>query len=174
MKFVDKGRPCGASARTLAVLFGLFLSFYNSELALAQTLPQAAPQPSSVARALGTIKSISGNTLVLTPDAGPEVTVLVQEETKLLQVAPGQKDLKDAVPIQLQVLQPGDRILVRGKSAADGKSIIAASIFSMKQSDIAQKQARDREEWQRHGVGGVVSSVDPTAGKDHSRSFRFR
>jgi hypothetical protein len=31
----------------------------------------------------------------------------------------------------------------------------------MKKEDISQKQARDREEWQKHGAGGLVSSVDP-------------
>jgi hypothetical protein len=30
----------------------------------------------------------------------------------------------------------------------------------MKSADIATKQAHDREEWQRHGVGGLVKSVD--------------
>lgn len=150
----------------MAVSTASFLAL-SSLLAVsnAQAVPQAAAQPSNVARAVGTIKSISGNTIVLALDGGAELTVLVQDETKLLQVAPGQKDLKDAVPIQLQVLQPGDRILVRGKSAADGKSTLAASIFSMKQSDITQKQAKDREEWQRHGVGGVVSAVDAPTGK---------
>jgi len=31
----------------------------------------------------------------------------------------------------------------------------------MKKEDISQKQASDREEWQKHGAGGLVSSVDP-------------
>ena len=31
----------------------------------------------------------------------------------------------------------------------------------MKKSDVAEKQEHDREEWQKHGVGGVVKSVDP-------------
>src|SRR5262249_17186197 len=32
------------------------------------------------------------------------------------------------------------------------------------QSDLAAKQAKDREEWQRHGVGGLVASADATGG----------
>jgi hypothetical protein len=97
----------------------------------------------------------------LTTDAGTEVTVLLQDATKLVRIAPGQKDLKDAAPIQLQDVQVGDRILVRGRLADDGKSILAASLIAMKKEDISQKQARDREEWQKHGAGGLVSSVDP-------------
>jgi hypothetical protein len=88
------------------------------------------------------------------------VTVLVQDATKLLRIAPGQKDLKDATPIQLQDVQPGDRILVRGTLAGDGKSVLAASIIAMKKADLAEKQTRDREEWQKHGAGGLVNSVD--------------
>src|SRR2546427_13081916 len=30
----------------------------------------------------------------------------------------------------------------------------------MKKGEIAEKQAREREEWQKHGVGGLVSGVD--------------
>jgi hypothetical protein len=30
----------------------------------------------------------------------------------------------------------------------------------MKKSDIAEKQAHEKEEWQRHGIGGLVKSVD--------------
>jgi len=97
----------------------------------------------------------------LTTDAGTDVTVLVQDATKLVRIAPGQKDLKDATPIQLQDVQVGDRILVRGKLSDDGKSVLAASVIAMKKEDISQKQTRDREEWQKHGAGGLVSSADP-------------
>jgi len=128
--------------------------------------PQAATHPTDqtpVAPAkpvLGTIKSISGNTITLTTDAATDVTVLLQDATKLLRVAPGQKDLNGAAPIQLADIQAGDRILVFGKLADDGKSVIARSVVAMKQADVAEKQAHERDEWQRHGTGGLVSSVD--------------
>ncbi len=86
--------------------------------------------------------------------------VQVQEATKLVRIAPGHKDLKDATPIQLADVQPGDRILVLGKLADDGKSVLATSVIAMRKADIADKQSRDREEWQKHGTGGLVSSVD--------------
>jgi hypothetical protein len=128
----------------------------------AQTTPPSAQTPAA-AKPVGTIKSISGNTITLTTDAGSDVTVLVQDATKLLRVAPGQKDLKDAAPIQLQNLQPGDRILVLGRLADDGKSVLARSVVAMKQADVAEKQAHEREEWQKHGTGGLVSGVDPAS-----------
>ena len=114
--------------------------------------------------ALGTIKSISGNTLILTSDAGVEMTVDVRDSTKIVRIAPGQKDLKDAQPIALTDLQIGDRILVRGKAADDNKTFSASSIIAMKKADIAEKQSRERDEWQKSGVGGLVNSVDATGG----------
>ncbi len=100
----------------------------------------------------------------MTTDAGSDISVLLQDGARLLRVEPGEKDLKNAAPFELQDLQPGDRVLVRGKMADDGKSLLAASLIAMKKMDIAQKQAHEREEWQRRGVGGLVSAVDPSSG----------
>jgi hypothetical protein len=123
----------------------------------------SATQDAAAARAVGTVKSVSGNSIVLALDAGGETTVLVQDATKIVRVAPGQKDLKQATPIAAGDLQAGDRILVRGKTAEDGKSLAAASVIAMAKTDVAAKQAKDREEWQRHGIGGIVGAVDPAA-----------
>src|SRR5216683_6287775 len=125
---------------------------------------QPPTQTSTAARTVGTIKSISGNTIILTTDAGSDVTVQIKDATKLVRIAPGQKDLKDATPIQLSDVQPGDRILVRGKLADDGKSVLAASVIAMKKADIAEKQSRERDEWRKHGFGGLVNSVDAADG----------
>jgi len=125
----------------------------------------AAPAAANPAtRPVGTIKTITGKTIVLTTDAGAAVTIQVQDDARLVRIAPGQKDLKDAVSIQLADLQPGDRILVRGKMADDGKTVVAASVIAMKQTDIAMKQSHERDEWQKQGVGGLVSAVDAPGG----------
>ncbi len=121
-----------------------------------------AAQAQSTARPVGTIKTVSGNTITLTTDAGTDVTILVQDSAKFVRIAPGQKDLKDATPMALADLQTGDRILVRGTLHSDGKTVLAATVIAMKKADIADKQAREREEWQKHGIGGLVSSVDAT------------
>ncbi len=134
-----------------------------SRAAEAQATQQANAQ-TSAARPVGTIKSISGNTITLTTDAGSDVTIQIQDETKLIRIAPGQKDLKDATSIKLADVQPGDRVLVRGKLADDGKSVLAASFIAMKKADIAEKQTLEREEWQKHGLGGLVSGVDAATG----------
>jgi hypothetical protein len=48
--------------------------------------------------------------------------------------------------------------------ADDGKTVLGASVIAIKSADIAAKQAHERDEWQRHGVGGLVKSVDTAAG----------
>jgi hypothetical protein len=119
----------------------------------------AAPQKTSPA--LGTIKTISADGLTLSTDSGAELKVQLTPDVKVVRVEPGSKDLKEAVPIQLSDLQPGDRVLVRTKAGQDASSLSAAMIVAMKKADIADKQQKQREEWQRHGIGGLVSSVDP-------------
>jgi hypothetical protein len=135
-----------------------------SEVPLQQDSAQVGQGTVKSPPLLGTIKSISGNTLVLTSDAGAEMTVDVRDSTKIVRIAPGQKDLKDAQPIALTDLQVGDRILVRGTVGDDNKTFSATSIIAMKKADIAEKQSRERAEWQKSGVAGLVNSVDPASG----------
>jgi len=123
-----------------------------------------ATSTAATAKAVGTIKALAGSTVTLAADTGSEVAIQVQESTRIVRLAPGQKDLKDATPIQLQDLQVGDRMLARGVASADGKALTAASIIVMTRADLAAKQQQDREDWQRRGVGGLVKSVDPAAG----------
>jgi len=133
----------------------------QSRAASDQTQEAQPPVSASpVAKPVGTVKALSGNVITLTTDAGSTVDVLVQDSTRLVRIAPGQKDLKDAAPIQLQEVQVGDRILARGKASDDGKSVAASSVVVMKESDVTAKQEHDREDWQKRGVGGLVSKVD--------------
>lgn len=116
------------------------------------------------AHTVGVVKAVDGNSVTLTTDAGTDLTIEVQPTTRILRVAAGQRDLKSATPIQVNEIQAGDRVLVRGTLLADGKSVSAASMIVMKQSDIAQKQQQEQEEWQKRGVGGLVTAVDPASG----------
>jgi len=124
----------------------------------------SAAAPAGLARKLGTVKSVNGNTITLQADAGPDFSAVVQDSTRILRIPPGQTDLKNAVPIKLQEVQVGDRMLVRGKAGDVLDSIAALQIMVMTKSDVAQKQQQDLQDWQKRGVGGIVSSVDPAAG----------
>ena len=116
------------------------------------------------ARAVGAVKSVTGNTITLQTDTGAEVAVSIQPNTRLVRMGPGQTDLKTAPAIQLNDVQVGDRMLVGGAPSDDGKSIAATTAVVMKKADVAEKQQHDREEWQKNGVAGVVKSVDAANG----------
>ena len=126
-------------------------------------LAQDAGQP-AVARRIGTIKAITGNAITLAPDSGPEVAVTVQPNARLLRIAPGAKDLTNATPIQLQDLQAGDRVRVRGQATPDGSSIAALEVIVISHSDLEARHAQERQDWQKRGLGGLVSAVDATTG----------
>ena len=130
--------------------------------ALGQT-PTAQTDPSML-RAVGSIKAITDSGITLASDSGEDIKVTLQDSARILRVAPGEKDLKNATPVQKQDLQVGDRILVRGKAGADAHSISAAAVIVMKQADVAGKRQQEREDWQKRGLGGLVTAVDASTG----------
>ncbi|HLW55026.1 MAG TPA: hypothetical protein VKW06_19490 [Candidatus Angelobacter sp.] len=134
----------------------------TAALAGVLSLSGGAQQPQAAAvRKIGTVKSISGNTLVLKTDAGPEVNVSVSDSARIFKLAPGQT-VKDAVPAEIKDIQAGDRILV--SAAAEADPLTALRIVLMKQSDVAQKQQQDLQDWQKRGAGGIVSAIDAASG----------
>jgi hypothetical protein len=125
---------------------------------------QQTTAPGAVARRIGAIKSINGTTITLTPDSGSDVSVLVPSATRIVRIAPGEKDLKNATPIQLQDLQIGDRILVGGKASDDNLSLVASTVVVMKRSDVEARHQQDLQDWQKRGVGGLVAAVGAATG----------
>src|SRR5579859_5059146 len=123
--------------------------------------PQAAA--GAAVRNVGVVKSIHEKNLVLKTDAGPEISIAVPDGARIVRLAAGQTDLKTAPAITFAEIQVGDRMLLRGRAAANG-DIEATTIVVMKQADLAQKQQHDREDWQKRGAGGIVSAIDPAAG----------
>ena len=124
---------------------------------------QDAGQP-AVAKRIGIIKSINGTAITLAPDSGSEIAVTVQPNARLLRIAPGEKDLKSATPVQLQDLQVGDRVRVRGQASADSASIAALEVIVISHSDLEARREQERQDWQKRGLGGLVSAVDAATG----------
>jgi uncharacterized protein (DUF2147 family) len=120
------------------------------------TAPAAGPK-------IGTVKTVSGSAITLTTDAGQTVEVTVADGARILQLAPGSKDLKSAQAITLSNISAGDRILVSGKPGDSG-SFTASRVILMKAQDIAQQRAAEQADWQKRGSGGLVSAVDPATG----------
>jgi Domain of unknown function (DUF5666) len=139
-----------------------FAAVVHEQARAQETQPAAAMAPT--ARKVGTVKSINGNTLVVTPDSGADVAVTVQDSTRIVQLAPGQTDLKTAPPMLLKEVQVGDRMLVRGAPGSAADSIVAASIVVMKATDVAKKKQQELQDWQKRGVGGIVSAIDAATG----------
>ncbi|HET6840120.1 MAG TPA: hypothetical protein VFK06_00275 [Candidatus Angelobacter sp.] len=130
-------------------------------LAAAVVLAQDSSQRVSK---LGTVKSLSGSVLTLKADSGAEVSISVPDGIRIVRLAPGQTDLKSAAPMQLQEVQTGDRMLVRGAPGDKPDSLVASSIVVMKQGDVAQKQQQDLQDWQKRGAGGIVTAIDAATG----------
>ena len=51
-----------------------------------------------------------------------------------------------------------------GIDEGDGHTITALAVIVMKQADVAAKQQHDRDDWQKRGVGGLVTKVDAATG----------
>lgn len=141
------------------------LGLLTTIVALGLTIAaQQMPGGAGVTHKTGSVQSIQGRTIVLKDDAGQEIKVTIQENARILRVAPGQTDLKSAVPMTVSDIQAGDRMLVRGQAGDSADSVAASSIIVMRKGDVAEKQQQDRMEWQRHGTGGIVTSIDSGAG----------
>jgi hypothetical protein len=128
--------------------------------ALLWVAPAIAQVPA--AKAVGTVKSVSGNSVVITSDSGAETTVTFSDSARILRAAPGQTDLESASPIQVSDIQVGDRLFARGQ-AGDNGALVASSAIVMKKTDITQRQQAERDEWRR-GLGGIVKEVNAATG----------
>jgi len=131
-------------------------------LAQENSITQASGQ---TVRPIGVILTIdsAAKRVTIKTDAGSEMTVVFDEATRFLRVAPGAKDLENAAPISAPELTAGDRILARGRSGGDPGSFVATSIIVISKADLARKHAAERAEWEKRGVGGVISAFDPAA-----------
>jgi hypothetical protein len=143
-----------ATLRFAAVFAAIFLATATATTATAQ-----AP-----AQFLGTVTAINGATITVKTDAGDSRQVDVPAAASLKRIAPGQKDLSTAADMTFAELATGDRVLVKVDPSATGSNATAVRIIAIKQADVAAKQAREREDWARRSVGGLVKSVDPASG----------
>ena len=147
-----------------ACLLTMFLAMALAITVTVAAQEKPAPGDAPVSKILGTIKSVQAGSITIAAESGGEVTAALAISTKILRVPPGEKDLKNASALQPLDLQPGDRVLVRGRASADPRTIAALAVIVMKQSDVSAKQQRERDDWQKRGVGGLVTKVDPGTG----------
>src|SRR5258708_36775217 len=95
---------------------GFCLGLVGAVCGQAQTAPSAGA-PAKTPPVLGTIKSIAGESLTVTTDAGTETKVAVTPATKLLRGPPGSKGFLQGEAIPFSEFQQGERGLVRLRCA---------------------------------------------------------
>lgn len=136
------------------------LGFVSYFVLLLLSVP-AFSQEATAGRALGVVTKIDADArqITLKTDAGAEVAVSLEAKATFRRIAPGETSMANAATIALADIHAGDRVLARGKSAEDQKSIAATIIVVMSQSDIAGKQAAERADWDRRGATGIVTAV---------------
>ncbi len=133
-------------------------------LLVAASLITHSAEAQAPSRFMGAITAIGGNTLTVKTDAGDTRQVEVPSSATIKRIAPGERVLSTAETIPFSDLAAGDRVLVMLDPEAPGPNSEAQQIIAVKQADLALKQQRDREDWQRRGVGGLVKSVDAASG----------
>jgi hypothetical protein len=152
------------SQRTLICALGVASFFVLSGAMLSRQSTQESAATGAATRRIGAVKAVNGAVITLTPDSGSDLKVTVQPATRIVRIAPGEKDLKNATPIQLQDVQVGDRVLVGGKVSDDNASLVASSVVVMKRSDLEARHEQDLQDWQKRGTDGLVKTVDAAAG----------
>ena len=124
----------------------------------------AAGQTPGVVSVIGEVKAIdtAANQMVVRADSGVLFNVTLSDKTQYLRVAPGETSLTKATRITQADVGAGDRVLARGRGAADVKTVPALQVVVMSKADLAKKQEQDRAEWRRRGVSGIVASLNPS------------
>jgi len=124
----------------------------------------ALGQAQAVVSVIGEVKAIdsAANQMVVRADSGVLFNVTLSDKTQYLRVAPGETSLTKATKITLADVGAGDRVLARGRGAADQKTVPALQLVVMSKADLAKKQEQERAEWRRRGVSGIVASLNPS------------
>jgi hypothetical protein len=143
--------------------FSNYLLAFLLGIVLVVPIERAIAQSATPSRQLGTVKSVATDSLTIATDAGQRIVVQVQADAKIVKLPAGSKDMKDAQPIELKAVEIGDRVLLRGTQGDTPATMTAASVIVMKGGELEQKHQQEQEDWQKRGIGGLVSSVDPAA-----------
>ena len=131
-------------------------------VSLAQDAPPAA-KASPYTSTIGSVTEINTaeKKLIIKTDAGASVTIPLDDKTHFLKIAPGEKDLKKATDSKVDELKTGDRISARNRKLDGGGLGPATTVIVMTKEELAQQQEKTQQEWQKNGLQGTVSVVNP-------------
>lgn len=107
----------------------------------------------------GEVTSVSDGKIGLLTKDGP-IEVVLSSTTEFKRIPPDNPKLSAAVASSLAEVGVGDKILVTGMVAADKKTIPAKAVYIITKSDIAQRQAKEQEEWRTRGISGRITNLN--------------
>ncbi|CAN5522866.1 hypothetical protein BH10ACI1_BH10ACI1_27620 [soil metagenome] len=108
----------------------------------------------------GEVTSVSAGKIGLMTKDGA-IEVILSNTTEFKRVPPENPSLKAAVASSLAEIGIGDKILVTGLVSEDKKTIPAKAIYLLTKSDIAQKAAKEQEQWRTRGISGKITAINP-------------
>src|SRR5258705_12578753 len=101
--------------------------------------------------------------VIVTTTAGNQVTVTLSDTTEFMRIPPGEKTKDKFVKITPADFGVGDSVFARGRMSEDRKSLPAGEFYVMSKVDIAQRRAREHEQWRTRGIAGTISALNVEA-----------
>jgi ribosomal protein L24 len=108
----------------------------------------------------GDVSSISSEKIVLKTKDG-DIEAVLSGNTQYFRVPPENPTPKAAVAATFSEIGVGDKLLVTGILSDDKRTIPAKSVYLMSKSAIAERQAKEKEEWRTRGTIGKVVNFNP-------------
>jgi hypothetical protein len=143
---------------TLAFLSGIL------SISAQSANPTSAPNDPAITplSVMGVVSSITQDTrqVVVTTNAGSQVTVTLSDTTEFMRIPPGEKTKDKFIKIAANDFAVGDMVFARGRISEDRKNMPAREFYVMSKGDIALKRDRERSEWRTNGVSGTVSALN--------------
>jgi hypothetical protein len=122
---------------------------------VAFALPPVAAQPPARKSFIGTVTAFKPDIEVeIKPDNAAAVDVKLTADTVAQRVAPGDKTLKNAVTVNVTELSVGDRVLV----TLEPDTTNVRRIIIISAADIGKRDEADRQDWNAHGLSGIVAA----------------
>lgn len=148
--------------RLIIFFFMLIFCFTFNQNTLAQTTSSASTPATSATRILGEVKEINKekNWLIIKTQAG-EFTVNTTKDTTCKRVAPDAKNLDGAEAITFGDILLGDRVWARNTTNLESPNTVESKqLVLMSAISIAERNKKERENWQRRGIVGEVVAMD--------------
>src|ERR1043165_2222854 len=149
------------TVRRLPTLISSIVLIALASIAVSAQQPDPAIKATQVFGKVSEINSSAGQITIKTA-GGSTVVASVNEKTTYQRMPPGETDRSKAVETSLTEIAIGDGVVARGFVAADRKSVPAQQIIVVSQSDIAKRNATQRQAWAR-GTKGIVSAINSEA-----------